>query len=126
MEGLNPTGLTLKKWQRVAAILGITERKITAWLTSTEWAALANDVSAEAKEQGVIVPLTHANFGKECKLGDTLVLRNSGTEDQGVVNAMNWVTFGDMFPEFDWKRRTWQTGNDFSTHDLTLPEKPFD
>jgi len=126
-EAIDPAGLTLKKWQRVSMLIGSTYRKIDAWLTSTEWALLAKDVAAEATAQGIITPLTHANFGQECRLGDSLVLRNSGTEDQGVVNTMNWITFGDQFPQFDWKRRTWQTGNTFSKDDLTkLPDKPLD
>ena len=118
MEGLNPEGLTLKKWTRVANLLGITNRKIDAWLTSTEWAQLAKDVAATAADQGITTPLTRTNFGAECKLGHSLTLRNSGTEDQDVVNEINWLTFGDQFPEFDWKRRNWQTGNTFVPHDL--------
>src|SRR5579859_4841739 len=123
-ENINPAGLALQKWQRVSNLLGLTGRKITAWLTSTEWALLARDVAAEAASQGILTPLTHANFGKEVSLGHSLVLRNSGTEDQGVVNAMNWIAFGDMFPEFDWRRRNWQTGNKFTTHDLNLKDDP--
>ena len=124
MEGLNPEGLTLKKWTRVANLLGITNRKIDAWLTSTEWAQLAKDVAATASDQGITTPLTRANFGQECKLGHSLTLRNSGTEDQGVVNSMNWIAFGDQFQEFDWRRRTLQTGNTFSSHDLNLKDDP--
>ena len=124
VERVSPEGLTLKKWMRVSNLLGITGRKITAWITSTEWALLAKDVAAAATEQGITTPLTYANFGVECRIGPALILRNSGTEDQGVVNSMNWVTFGDQFPEFDWKRRTLQTGNTFSPHDLNLKDDP--
>ena len=127
MEGLervSPEGLTLKKWLRIDNLLALTGRKVTAWLTSTEWALLAKDVGSIATDQGITTPLTHANFGEEVKLGPALILRNSGTEDQGTVNAMNWVTFGDQFPQFDYNRRTLQTGNGFSTHDLNLKDDP--
>ena len=113
----------LKTWKRVSALLG--EIHCCAWLTTTDWAKLATEVNELREDQGVNIAATNATF-KQCYVGKNLLLRNSGTDDQGVVNAMNWIEIGDKFPEFDFRRRNWQTGNSYVPHDLTLPDKPFD
>lgn len=116
----------LRTWKRVSALLmGIGDDQTTAWLTTTDWAKLAQEVKELTEEQGINVGPTNANF-QRCFVGKNLLLRNSGTDDQEVVNAMNWIEVGDKFEEFDFRRRAWQTGNAFMPHDFNLPDHPFD
>lgn len=119
MEGVS----VLKTWKRVSALLG--DLHTCAWLTSSDWAKLAAEVNALREDQGINIAATNKTF-KQCYIGPNLLLRNSGTDDQGVVNSMNWIEIGDRFPEFDFRRRTWQTGNKHYEHDLQLPDHPFD
>ena len=118
MEGVS----VLKTWQRVSALLG--DLHTCAWLTTSDWAKLATEINGLTEDQGAnLVKATNATF-KQCYVGKNLLLRNSGTDDRGVVNAMNWIEIGDKFPEFDYRRREWQVGNSFSPHDLNLKDDP--
>lgn len=112
----------LRKWKRVSALLG--NLHAVAWLTTTDWAQLAAEVNAEIPLDDVR-RATNANF-KQCYVGTNLLLKNSGTDDQGVVDAMNWIEIGDKFPEFDFRRRTWITGNKHSEHDFNFDDHPFE
>lgn len=97
----------LKKWQRVSGLLG--NLHCCAFVTSSEWGILATEVAALALDDGIKTAPTPANF-QQCYIGKNLLLRNAGTEDQEVVNAMNWIEIGEHFPEFDHRRRMFQTG----------------
>ena len=94
----------VKKWQHIAGLLG--ELHVVAWVTSTEWGEIASEIK---NEYGSLVTPTNANF-KQCYIGKNLLLRNSGTEDQGVVNAMNWIEIGPFADQFAWRRDNLITG----------------
>ena len=112
----------LKTWQRVSALLG--DLHTCAWLTTSDWAKLATEINGLTEDQGAnLVKATNATF-KQCYVGKNLLLRKSGTDDRGVVNAMNWFEIGDKFEQFDYRRRAWQVGNTFSPHDLNLKDDP--
>jgi hypothetical protein len=113
----------LRMWKRVSALLG--NLHAVAWLTTSDWAILAKEVNELPEMAGINLKATNANF-KQMYVGKNLLLRNSGTDDQGVVNAMNWIEIGEKFPEFDWRRRNWQTGNAYNPHDFTFDDHPFE
>lgn len=90
----------IKRWLRVSGILG--EIHSVAWVTSKEWGEIAQELKHPDYE-ATTVP-TNANF-RALKVAHNLQLRNSGTEDQGVVNEMNRVELGEKNARiFAWRR----------------------
>ncbi len=115
----------LKTWKRVSALLPRSLAGAVAYLTVTDWTRLAGEINALNEEDGVNLKATNANF-QQCYIGKNLLLKNSGTDDQGVVNAMNWIEIGEYFPEFDWRRRELQTGNAYQPTDFKFDDHPFE
>ena len=94
----------IKKWQRVSGLLG--EIHAVAYVTSKEWGEIAKELVE--KYESAITP-TNANF-KQCYVGKNLLLRNAGTEDQGLVNALNYIEMEPFIEQFAWRRENLITG----------------
>lgn len=96
----------ISKWLKVSALLG--EIHAVAWVTSTEWGEIAEELKKPDYE-ATTVP-TNKNF-RALKVAPNLQLRNSGTEDQGVVNVMNNRELGETNARvFAWRRDNLITG----------------
>ena len=80
----------IKRWLRVSGILG--DISATAWVTAREWGEIAKELKRPDYE-ATTVP-TNKNF-RTLRVAKNLLLRNSGTEDQIVVNIMNQRELGE-------------------------------
>jgi hypothetical protein len=101
----------LRVLQRISGLLPEDAEVVTMFVTSTHWAAIAEEVEALIKQnpEDVTDPScrpTPANF-KELRWGKLLVV-NSGSEDQAAVNLANQMEAERT--HFDWRRNTLRTG----------------
>ena len=95
----------VKKWQRISGLLA--DIKTTAWVTSTEWAELAREIKGE---YGSSVTPSNANFG-QIKIGENLLLRNSGHDSQEDCDTANRALLGEEnIRLFAFRRDNWITG----------------
>jgi hypothetical protein len=98
----------VKKWQTVSRLLG--EFDCVAWLTSTEWGQLVAELKCDYGSVIAAQP-DKQNF-TEIRIDTNLILRNAGTEDQGVVNEMNVQSLGPLkLAALEWRKAQLQTGN---------------
>ena len=103
----------IPRWQRVEAILasGNTPLVKRAFVTSTEWAQIAMEVSAydPIDPDKPLVKPNPANFDR-LRIGKCLTVINAGTEDQDVVDAMNVFELGQDREIFNFKKTNYRTG----------------
>lgn len=93
------------KWQKVSGILA--NIHVVAWLTATEWGDLAKEIGEEYYSS---VTPSNQNF-TQCRIGKNLLLRNSGTEDQEVVNEMNRLELGEEnLRILEFRKLNWASG----------------
>jgi hypothetical protein len=80
----------LQVLRRISALIGEVEKPVTMFVTSQHWGAIANEIVTLHKDDlrdPTNLP-TPWNF-KELKIGNNLLVVNSGSEDQGAVNLAN-------------------------------------
>jgi|SRR5579859_103806 len=111
---INPTTTNhIPKWQRVEAILAAGSKPLVkrAWVTSTEWAQIAQEVGAydPVDPKLPMAKPNPANFNR-LQIGKCLLVLNSGHEDQDVVDLMNIDEMGSDKAIFDFKKANYQTG----------------
>lgn len=82
----------LGKWFKVQGLLG--EMVHNAWVTATEWGEIAQEI-ADLERVGTVTAKPLPATFKALKMGN-LTLRNSGTDDQGWVNALNTEELGPI------------------------------
>jgi hypothetical protein len=80
----------IKRWLRVSGILA--DISSTAWVTAREWGEIAEELK-DPDYASTTVP-TNKNF-RALRVAKNLLLRNSGTDDQIVVNIMNQRELGE-------------------------------
>ena len=80
----------IQRWLRVSGLLG--DISSTAWVTAREWGEIAEELKHPDYEATTIP--TNKNF-RALRVAKNLLLRNSGTEDQIVVNIMNQRELGE-------------------------------
>ena len=110
----------IDRWLKVSGILG--EIHAVAWVTSKEWGEIAEELK-KPDYAATTIP-TNKNF-RTLRVAYNLQLRNSGTEDQAVVNEMNRIELGEKNERiFAWRRDNLQTGK-IQTFPLTdIKSKP--
>lgn len=90
----------IQRWLRVSGILG--DISSTAWVTAREWGEIAEELK-DPEYAATTVP-TNKNF-RALRVAKNLLLRNSGTDDQIVVNIMNQRELGPTNEQiFAWRR----------------------
>ena len=80
----------IQRWLRVSGILA--DISTTAWVTAREWGEIAAELK-DPEYAATTVP-TNKNF-RALRVSKNLLLRNSGTDDQIVVNIMNQRELGE-------------------------------
>ncbi|MES2156122.1 MAG: hypothetical protein V4510_13390 [bacterium] len=93
LYGPRPVTNCLEELDTIAGL--VAPKPTVMWLTSSHWAELAREIEAKYGKHP-----TPENF-RALRVG-CLEVRNSTTEDQGVVNAMNRLSASDA--EFAQKR----------------------
>lgn len=96
----------IPKWQKVSALLY--DRDKVAWVTSTEWGEIALELTGYDLSQPDNKP-TPKNF-TQILVGRHLLVKNSGTEDQEVVDLMNWKEMGEDYSLFKFRKENYITG----------------
>ncbi len=103
----------IPKWQRVEAILASGDKPLfkRAFVTATEWGQIAMEM-AMYDPLDPKLPMTKPNpqnFNR-MQIGKCLLVINSGTEDQDVVDNMNILEMGGDYATFQFRRTNFQTG----------------
>jgi murein L,D-transpeptidase YcbB/YkuD len=80
----------IQRWLRVSGILA--DISTTAWVTAREWGEIATELK-DPEYAATTVP-TNKNF-RALRVAKNLLLRNSGTDDQIIVNIMNQRELGE-------------------------------
>ena len=110
----NSTTNHIAKWQRVESILASGHKPLVkiAWVTSTEWGQMAKELETYEMidpSKPTIRP-NPLNF-RQMKIGKCLTLRNAGTEDQDVVDLLNWREMGTEDKKiFEFRKTNFRTG----------------
>ena len=76
----------LEMLTRISALIGEVEEPVLYFVTSTQWAAIAEEARAVVLDPSRLP--TPENF-KELRVGKNLLVVNSGSEDQDAVNIAN-------------------------------------
>ncbi len=104
------------KWLKVSGILG--EIEATAFVTSTEWGQIAEELK-KPEYEATTIP-TNKNF-RALRVAKNLLLINSGTEHQIIVNIMNQRLLGETNERlFEWRRDNLITGKKISPDPLEV------
>jgi len=91
---------------RVSALIGKQPTPVKMYLTSVDWARLADEVNQ--MEMEVPGKLATPRHFKDLLVGNNLLVINSGTEDESAVNLMNAAEADRI--SFQKRRIHFQTG----------------